>query len=135
MFTWPVSDRRAHWVVIEIRGKPFMFRRLLEGFGQVLLGAVRQAQHSSLHKSVEFPLTMGRDFCGRIVAKGVNVRGNLNIGDTVMGVVPPFHQGCHAEFVTVPEGLVRRERFYFIARFLNADIILIYIYIKQVHFV
>jgi len=67
---------------------------------------MRQAQHLSLHKPVEFPLTLGRDFCGEIIAKGVDINGDLNIGDTVMGVVPPFRQGCHAEFVTVPVGLV-----------------------------
>lgn len=77
-----------------------------EGYGQVILGTIRQAQQMSLHKPVEFPLTFGRDFCGEIIAKGVNVKGDLNIGDIVMGVVPPFHQGCHAEFVTVPAGLV-----------------------------
>lgn len=77
-----------------------------EGYGQVLLGTIRQAQQLSLHKPVEFPLTLGRDFCGEIIAKGVNVKSDLNIGDIVMGVIPPFHQGCHAEYVTVSDGLV-----------------------------
>lgn len=75
---------------------------------------MRQAQHLSLHKPVEFPLTLGRDFCGEIIAKGVDVNDDLNIGDTVMGVVPPFRQGCHAELVTVPVGLVWCERVYFV---------------------
>lgn len=70
------------------------------------MGTIRQAQQFSLHKPMEFPLTLGRDFSGEIIAKGVNVKSDLNIGDKVMGVVPPFHQGCHAEFVAVPEGLV-----------------------------
>lgn len=84
----------------------FAVSRFSEGFGQVLLGTIRQAQQLSLHKPVEFPLTLGRDFCGEIIAKGVKVK-NLNVGDMVMGVVPPFHQGCHSEFVAVSEGLVR----------------------------
>lgn len=82
-----------------------------EGFGQVLLGAIRQARQSSMYRPVEFPLTLGRDFCGEIVAKGVKVKSDLKIGDTVMGVVPPFQQGCHAEFVSVSEGLVRNKMF------------------------
>lgn len=82
-----------------------------EGFGQVLLGTIRQARQLSMYRPVEFPLTLGRDFCGEIVAKGVKVKSDLKIGDTVMGVVPPFQQGCHAEFVSVAEGLVRKKTF------------------------
>lgn len=80
----------------------------------MLLGAIRQARQSSMYRPVEFPLTLGRDFCGEIVAKGVTVKSDLKIGDTVMGVVPPFQQGCHAEFVSVSEGLVRNENVYLI---------------------
>lgn len=78
-----------------------------EGYGQVLLGRIRQVQQKSLHQPVEFPLTLGRDFAGEVVATGVNVTKDLKVGDTVVGVVPPFHQGCHAEFVSVPDSLVR----------------------------
>ncbi|KAE9532116.1 hypothetical protein AGLY_010318 [Aphis glycines] len=81
---------------------------MAEGFGQVLLGTIRQAQKMSLHKPVEFPLTLGRDFCGEIIAKGVKVK-SFNVGDVVMGVVPPFQQGCHSEFVAVPAGLVAKK--------------------------
>jgi len=84
----------------------FAISRFSEGFGQVLLSTIRQVEKMSLHKPVEFPLTLGRDFCGEIIAKGVKVK-SFNVGDMVMGVVPPFHQGCHSEFVAVPEGLVR----------------------------
>jgi len=104
MCSWPVSDgkRVAQQHVYCI----FAVSRFLEGFGQVLLGTIRQAQQMSLHKPVEFPLTLGRDFCGEIIAKGVKVK-SFNVGDVVMGVVPPFQQGCHSEFVAVPAGLVR----------------------------
>lgn len=86
----------------------FVVLRFSEGYGQVLLGTIRQAHHMSLHKPVELPLTLGRDFCGEIIAKGVKVK-HFNVGDLVMGVVPPFNQGCHSEFVAVPEGLVRHK--------------------------
>lgn len=77
-----------------------------------MLGTIRQAQQLSMHKPVEFPLTLGRDFCGEVIAKGVKASKRLNIGDIVMGVVPPSHQGCHAELVTVPEGLVWCRMYY-----------------------
>ncbi|XP_050530899.1 reticulon-4-interacting protein 1 homolog, mitochondrial [Daktulosphaira vitifoliae] len=82
---------------------------MTEGYGQVILGTIRQAQQKSLHKPVEFPLTLGRDFTGEIVAKGPSVTNNYNIGDIVMGVVPPFQQGCHAEYVSVPESLIAKK--------------------------
>ncbi|XP_050442958.1 reticulon-4-interacting protein 1 homolog, mitochondrial-like isoform X2 [Adelges cooleyi] len=82
---------------------------MTEGYGQVVLGTIRQAQQKSLHKPVEFPLTLGRDFAGEVVAKGANVTKDLKIGDLVMGVVPPFHQGCHAEFVSAPQSLVVKK--------------------------
>jgi len=94
----------------------FPVSRFSEGFGQVLLSTIRQAQKMSMHKPVEFPLTLGRDFCGEIIAKGVKVK-SFDVGDVVMGVVPPFHQGCHSEFVAVPEGLVRYKLY--IHRFLS----------------
>lgn len=105
MFSWPVSsERTSAWRArVTLHLTIYIFP---EGFGQVLLGTIRQARQLSLHKPVEFPLTLGRDFCGEIVAKGVKVNSDLKIGDTVMGVVPPFQQGCHAEFVSVSEGLV-----------------------------
>lgn len=80
----------------------------------MLLGRIRQAQQKSLHQPVEFPLTLGRDFAGEVVAKGVNVTKDLKVGDAIMGVVPPFHQGCHSEFVSVPESLVRRGLYFII---------------------
>lgn len=77
-----------------------------EGYGQVLLGRVRQAKKMSLFRPVEFPLTLGRDFTGEVVAKGSGVTDDLNVGDIVMGVAAPFQQGCHAQFVSVPDAQV-----------------------------
>lgn len=50
---------------------------------------------------IEFPLTLGRDFAGEIVHKGMAVRQGLELGARVWGVVPLHRPGCHAEFVTV----------------------------------
>lgn len=47
---------------------------------------------------IEFPLTLGRDFCGEVIAKGIN--SDYKIGDRVWGVIPVQKQGCHTEFVT-----------------------------------
>lgn len=61
----------------------------------------------SLFQPVEFPLILGRDFSGEIVAKGTNVSKDLNVGDVVMGVITPYHQGCHSELVVVTADQVR----------------------------
>lgn len=51
--------------------------------------------------NVEFPITLGRDFCGTIVSKGMGNCNKLPVGAKVWGVVPVHHQGCHAEYVIV----------------------------------
>lgn len=50
---------------------------------------------------LEFPLSLGRDFCGTVVDVGQNVNRSICLGDTVWGVVPVHLQGCHAEYVLV----------------------------------
>lgn len=75
----------------------------IEGYGQVLLSRVRQAKKKSFFRPVEFPLTLGRDFSGEVVAKGAEVGSeHVNIGDAILGVVAPYQHGCHAQFVIVP---------------------------------
>lgn len=59
------------------------------------------------NKNVEFPLTLGRDFCGVVVRKGMSVREDIQVGDKVWGVVPLNRTGCHAEYVVVDESCVR----------------------------
>jgi len=83
---------------------------MAEGYGQVLLGRVRQAKKKSLFRPVEFPLTLGRDFAGEVIAKGAEVGSeHFAIGDAVLGVVAPFQHGCHAQFVTVPVTQVAKK--------------------------
>lgn len=49
---------------------------------------------------IEFPLTLGRDFTGIVVQKGMNIEdSDLRVGDKVWGVIPPHKPGCHAEYV------------------------------------
>lgn len=72
-----------------------------------MLGRIRQAKKMSLFKPVEFPLILGRDFSGEIVARGTDVPKDLNVGDLVMGVVTPYQQGCHSELVVVTAAQVR----------------------------
>lgn len=51
---------------------------------------------------IEFPLTLGRDFVGTVVSKGLAIKNSeYKAGDKVWGVVPPHHQGCHCEYVTI----------------------------------
>lgn len=83
---------------------------MAEGYGQVLLSRIRQAKQKSLFRTDEFPLTLGRDFAGEVVAKGTEVGSeHFDIGDAVLGVVAPYQHGCHAQFVTVPVTQVAKK--------------------------
>ncbi|XP_039293723.1 reticulon-4-interacting protein 1 homolog, mitochondrial [Nilaparvata lugens] len=81
---------------------------MTNGYGNVMLNALRQLETCSTAQDVELPLIMGRDFAGEVVAKGNGVT-NLKIGDRVYGVVPVHQQGCHAQNVVVHSQYVRRK--------------------------
>jgi len=67
------------------------------GYGQRLL-AVKGA--------ARFPLTLGNDFVGSVVAVGSNAK-SFKIGDRVMGALPTGRLGgAHAQFINVDEDLV-----------------------------
>ncbi|XP_058450197.1 reticulon-4-interacting protein 1 homolog, mitochondrial [Malaya genurostris] len=69
---------------------------MIKGYGASVLNTLRCSSQ------IEFPLTVGRDFCGEIVQKGLGVSSrDLDIGDEVWGVVPVHQQGCHADYVVV----------------------------------
>lgn len=69
---------------------------ILEGYGASVLNTMRS------ESNIEFPLTLGRDFCGEIVQKGLGVSSrDLDVGDEVWGVCPVHQQGSHAEYVVV----------------------------------
>lgn len=65
---------------------------------------------------IEFPLCLGRDFCGTIVDVGQEVNRKICPGQNVWGVVPVHLQGCHAEYVLVPDNCVSLY-FIFISHF------------------
>lgn len=60
--------------------------------------------------SIEFPITLGRDFCGEIVNKGMGVRSDLQIGQKVWGVISPHQQGCHSEYAIADANNVRTQK-------------------------
>ncbi|XP_063238794.1 reticulon-4-interacting protein 1 homolog, mitochondrial [Bacillus rossius redtenbacheri] len=82
---------------------------MLGGYGSGLLGVLRQVSSCSLQRTLEFPLTLGRDFAGRVVGKGHGVNSELELGDEVWGAAPPHSQGSHAERVVVSKSLVFRK--------------------------
>lgn len=97
------------------------------------MGRVRQVKKKSFFRPIEFPLTLGRDFAGEVVAKGADVDSeHLAVGDAVLGVVAPFQHGCHAQFVTVPvtqvmvgcHSLVLDKYCIFVIHFNNCTILL-----------
>ncbi|KAH0540056.1 reticulon-4-interacting protein 1, mitochondrial-like [Cotesia glomerata] len=78
---------------------------MIGGYGSKVLNFMRKIR--KMNGEIEFPLTMGRDFSGVIIAKGHNVGEKLKLGDEVWGVVPVEQQGCHATHVIVDNNLVR----------------------------
>lgn len=65
--------------------------------------------------SIEFPIVLGREFCGEIIQKGLNVDNKtLPLGCRVWGVVPIQNtKGAHAEYVVVPDYCVSLLKNYF----------------------
>ncbi|CAH2039955.1 unnamed protein product, partial [Iphiclides podalirius] len=66
---------------------------MLGGYGARVLNTLRAMEGVD----VEFPLVVGRDFCGEVVLAGAECRSRA--GRRVWGVVPPHWQGAHAQFV------------------------------------
>ena len=55
---------------------------------------------------LEFPLTLGRDFTGKIIQMGMSVNSNFDINDIVWGVVPVHSQGCHSDYIVIDSSYV-----------------------------
>ncbi|XP_034251328.1 reticulon-4-interacting protein 1 homolog, mitochondrial [Thrips palmi] len=80
---------------------------MMNGYGATLFNKIRQAmQTKSSEPSIEFPLTLGRDFAGKVIAVGHNVI-NIKPGDDVWGVIAPTSQGCHAQKVVLSQSNIR----------------------------
>lgn len=59
---------------------------------------------------IEFPLTLGRDFVGTVVNKGLKINNEeYKVGDKVWGVVPVHHQGCHTDFISIDKCFVSKK--------------------------
>ncbi|XP_042873686.1 reticulon-4-interacting protein 1 homolog, mitochondrial-like [Penaeus japonicus] len=75
---------------------------VINGYGEKVLNIMRalgRAEQGIFDiNQIEFPLTVGRDFSGEIIAVGKAVE-NVAVGDQVWGVVSPQRQGSHAEYV------------------------------------
>lgn len=67
---------------------------MIGGYGAKFLNVLR------CNTDIEFPLTFGRDFAGKVVQKGLQIE-SIELGDSVFGVVPVHNQGCHSEYVVV----------------------------------
>ncbi|KAH8412788.1 hypothetical protein KR009_005737 [Drosophila setifemur] len=81
---------------------------MLRGYGATVLNKMR----CQPGEGIEFPLTLGREFCGELVQKGMGVdtcKGSLSLGARVWGVVPlQSSAGAHAEYVAVPSYCLAR---------------------------
>ncbi|XP_017116648.1 reticulon-4-interacting protein 1 homolog, mitochondrial [Drosophila elegans] len=73
---------------------------MLRGYGAAVLNKMRCKPGDG----IEFPLILGREFCGELVQTGMGVPSDsLPLGARVWGVVPlQASLGAHAEYVAVP---------------------------------
>ncbi|KAE8747807.1 hypothetical protein FOCC_FOCC005420 [Frankliniella occidentalis] len=82
---------------------------MMNGYGSTFLNKLRQASSCTPNEaSIEFPLTLGRDFSGQVIAVGHNVK-NIRPGDEVWGVIHPANQGCHAQQVVTSQSNIRTK--------------------------
>lgn len=82
-----------------------MIFQILVGYGRTGLSTLRW-----FSKVKEFPLILGREFCGIVKEKGSKVRDDIQIGDKVWGLVSPQQPGAHAEYVVVDQSTVSHAR-------------------------
>lgn len=89
--------------------KSFRFRFYVscfpDGYGATLFKTLRCES-----SGIEFPLTLGRDFVGTVVHKGFDIKNSdFRVGDSIWGVVPVHHQGCHCEYVAIDKCYVSKK--------------------------
>jgi reticulon-4-interacting protein 1, mitochondrial len=89
-------------------------KRPVAGKGEILVRQVASSvNHIDCHRrqgygrnamrmrgALNFPVTLGNDVAGYVVAVGEDV-GSFKTGDAVVGVKPPSSEGCFAEYVAV----------------------------------
>ncbi|CAG7728132.1 unnamed protein product [Allacma fusca] len=83
-----------------------------KGYGAEMLASVRKLEKGKLPKpykpTIDFPITLGRDFAGTVVEKGSGV-DNVNVGDEVYGVLGFTEHGSLAEYTVARSDLVRKK--------------------------
>ncbi|XP_044751143.1 reticulon-4-interacting protein 1 homolog, mitochondrial-like [Coccinella septempunctata] len=72
-------------------------------------GYARNVLNVFRNDEMELPLTLGRDFSGTIVRKGLTVDEKYKIGDKVYGFIPLHKQGSFAEYVIAENGHFRHQ--------------------------
>ncbi|XP_017843945.2 reticulon-4-interacting protein 1 homolog, mitochondrial [Drosophila busckii] len=94
--------RNSHECLVRVRATTVnpIDLAMLRGYGSTLLSMLRCRPG----EDIEFPMTLGREFCGELVQKGMGVdNAELQLGTRVWGVVPVSQtSGAHADFVVVP---------------------------------
>lgn len=76
--------------------------KMVYGYGRRVLDLLDIATNFEPRTTNDrYPLTLGRDFSGEVVATGPYAR-EFKIGDQVFGVVEPQRAGAHAQYITVP---------------------------------
>ncbi|CAF0837175.1 unnamed protein product [Adineta ricciae] len=96
-------------VLIEVSASsvnPIDIRRR-EGYGAKLIGTYQSAKNvlqmggNELEK-LDFPIILGRDFCGKIIRKGPKVT-KFNVGDKVYGALNVTRHGSFAQYCAAGE--------------------------------
>ncbi|XP_054742470.1 reticulon-4-interacting protein 1 homolog, mitochondrial isoform X1 [Anastrepha obliqua] len=72
---------------------------MLEGYGSKMFNMLR----CKFSSAIEFPLILGREFCGEVIQCGMGAKNGLRVGERVWGVVPLQLNGSHAQYVVVPD--------------------------------
>lgn len=80
---------------------------MLDGYGRNVIDVLRTLQYFP-GSTERFPVILGRDFSGEIVAVGHGVK-NFNVGDEVWGATMAGRQGSHAEYTTVPASIISKK--------------------------
>lgn len=77
--------------------------RMVYGYGRRVLDLLDIATNFEPRITNDrYPLTLGRDFSGEVVASGPYASCKYKPGDLVFGAVEPQKSGAHAQYVTAP---------------------------------
>lgn len=80
---------------------------MMDGYGRNVIDVLRSIQHCS-YSPDRFPLILGRDFSGEVVAVGQGVE-QFQVGDEVWGATMAGHQGSHAEYIAAPSSIISKK--------------------------